>query len=89
MSEKGPAVLFEKPINSFGKQIDIPVLVNLFGTVQRVAKGINKKPDELNERTWKNSGIFKTTRPPEGWKETINMIPLLEKQFLKYEAFKS
>src|SRR5271167_3700450 len=40
LAEQGPAVLFEKPIKADGTASDIPVLVNLFGTVKRVAMGV-------------------------------------------------
>ena len=42
LAEKGPAVLFE---NVTG--YDMPVLVNLFGTVERVAWGMDREPHEL------------------------------------------
>ena len=40
LAKEGPAVIFEKPIKADGSQSDIPVLVNLFGTVKRVARGV-------------------------------------------------
>ena len=40
IAEGGPAVIFEKPIRADGTQSDVPVLVNLFGTVKRVAMGV-------------------------------------------------
>ena len=42
LAEKGPAVLFENVVGS-----DIPVLVNLFGTVERVAWGMDREPGQL------------------------------------------
>ena len=36
----GPAVLFENPIRADGEKSDMPCLVNLFGTVKRVAMGV-------------------------------------------------
>src|SRR6201995_2157293 len=36
----GPAVIFEKPIKADGTPSDMPVIVNLFGTVKRVAMGV-------------------------------------------------
>ncbi|MBM3556081.1 MAG: UbiD family decarboxylase, partial [Alphaproteobacteria bacterium] len=43
----GPAVLFENPIGAHGKPHDIPVLANLYGTVDRVAFGLGRKAAEL------------------------------------------
>src|ERR1700753_56205 len=40
IAENGPAVIFEKPIKADGTPSAMPVLVNLFGTVQRVAMGV-------------------------------------------------
>ena len=40
IAEGGPAVLFEHPVKADGTPSDIPVLVNLFGTVKRVAMGV-------------------------------------------------
>ncbi len=40
LAEGGPAVLFEKPLKCDGTPSPIPVLVNLFGTVKRVAMGV-------------------------------------------------
>ena len=42
IAEGGPAVLFENVVGH-----TLPVLVNLFGTVERVALGMNKTPDQL------------------------------------------
>src|ERR1700759_5451613 len=39
LAEGGPAVIFEKPVKADGQPSSVPVLVNLFGTVQRVAMG--------------------------------------------------
>jgi len=40
IAQGGPAVIFEKPIRADGQVSDMPVLVNLFGTVRRVAMGV-------------------------------------------------
>src|SRR6266852_4626613 len=47
LAEKGPAVLFENVVRADGTRSDIPVLVNLFGTVERVAWGMDREPGEL------------------------------------------
>jgi len=47
IAEGGPALLFEKPLLADGSVSDIPVLVNLFGTVERVAWGLGVTPDQL------------------------------------------
>ncbi len=49
IAEGGPAILFENVVNEQGEKADMPVLVNLFGTVGRVAAGIGRKPEEMSE----------------------------------------
>ena len=68
----GPAVLFENVTGS-----KIPVLINLFGTVERVAKGMGKKPEELRE-LGKTLAFLKQPEPPSGWKEAWQMLPILK-----------
>ena len=43
IAENGPAVIFERPIKADGSPSQMPVLVNLFGTVKRVAMGVTSK----------------------------------------------
>ena len=40
IAEGGPAVIFENPVGADGTSSDMPVLVNLFGTVKRVAMSV-------------------------------------------------
>ena len=49
LAEGGPAVLFENVVGADGKRSPMPVLVNLFGTVERVAMGMERRPDQLRE----------------------------------------
>ncbi len=42
LAEGGPAVLFENVVRADGRRYDMPVLVNLFGTVKRVAWGMDR-----------------------------------------------
>ena len=46
LAEQGPAVLFENVAGTDGKPFGMPVLVNLFGTVERVAWGMDREPHE-------------------------------------------
>ena len=54
----------------------MPVLVNLFGTVERVAKGMNRNPSGLREIG--ETLAFMATEPPGSWKEAFAMMPLLK-----------
>lgn len=47
LAEKGPAVLFENVVRPDGTRYPMPMLVNLFGTVERVATGLGLAPAAL------------------------------------------
>jgi 4-hydroxy-3-polyprenylbenzoate decarboxylase len=70
LAEGGPAVLFENVVGS-----SMPVLVNLFGTVERVAWGMGKQPDELVE-LGRTLAFFKQPEPPKGLRAALEMMPL-------------
>jgi 4-hydroxy-3-polyprenylbenzoate decarboxylase len=59
LAEKGPAVLFENVEGS-----SMPVLANLFGTVERVAWGMDREPHQLRE-LGETLAFFKQPVPPE------------------------
>lgn len=77
LAENGPAVLFENVMTEHGHN-PIPVLVNLFGTVNRVAMGMGTTPDKLRE-IGEILAFLKQPEPPGGWKEALEMMPLLKK----------
>ena len=76
IAEGGPAVIFEKPIRADGTPSDMPVLVNLFGTVERVALGMDRKPSELRE-VGETLAFLRQPEPPGGWREALDMLPML------------
>ena len=49
LAEGGPAVLFENAVRADGTPSPMPVVVNLFGTVERVAWGLEREPSALRE----------------------------------------
>lgn len=71
--EGGPAVLFENVVGS-----DMPALINLFGTVERVALGMGRKPEELRE-VGEALAFMKQPEPPGSIKEALGMLPLVKK----------
>ena len=77
LAEQGPAVLFEKPVGRDGRAYDMPVLVNLFGTVERVALGMDREPSELRA-VGEMLAFLKQPEPPGGWREAVEMFPLLK-----------
>ena len=76
IAERGPAVLFENVVGEGGRAYDMPVLVNLFGTVERVAMGMERKPEELRE-VGEALAFLRQPEPPGGWREAMEMLPLL------------
>src|SRR3954467_15328900 len=77
LAEGGPAVLFENVVREGGTAMPIPVLVNLFGTVERVAWGMEREPDQLRE-IGETLAFLKQPEPPGGWREALEMLPLLK-----------
>jgi 4-hydroxy-3-polyprenylbenzoate decarboxylase len=76
LAEKGPAVLFENVVRADGTRSDIPVLVNLFGTVERVAWGMDREPHELRQ-VGETLAFLRQPEPPGGWREALDMLPML------------
>ena len=77
LAEGGPAVLFENVVNADGRRYDMPVLVNLFGTVGRVAQGMERRPDQLRE-LGQTLAFLKQPEPPGGWREALEMLPMVK-----------
>ena len=76
IADEGPAVLFENVVGEDGGRYDMPVLVNLFGTVERVAWGMNREPGGLRE-VGETLAFLRQPEPPNGWREAVEMLPLL------------
>ncbi len=77
LAERGPAVLFESVIRDDGQTSAIPVLANLFGTVERVAWGMDREPDGLRA-IGETLAFLRQPEPPGGWREAMDMLPLLK-----------
>src|SRR5437868_11744902 len=77
LAEGGPAVLFENVVRAGGSAIAMPVLVNLFGTVERVAWGMDREPHQLRE-IGETLAFLKHPEPPGGWREALELLPLLK-----------
>ena len=77
MAEGGPAVLFENVVDANGEKYPMPVLANLFGTVERVAWGMGREPEDLRE-FGETLAFLRQPEPPGGWREAIDMLPLVK-----------
>ncbi len=73
--EGGPAILFENVVREDGTKYGMPVLVNLFGTVERVAWGMDRTPEELRE-VGETLAFLRQPDPPGGFREALDMLPL-------------
>ena len=76
LAEKGPAVLFENVVRPDGTRSVIPVLVNLFGTVERVAWGMDREPGQLRA-VGETLAFLRQPEPPGGWREALDMLPMV------------
>jgi 4-hydroxy-3-polyprenylbenzoate decarboxylase len=83
LAEGGPAVLFENVIRADGEASDMPCLVNLFGTVKRVAMGVTLGGEarttagELRE-VGEILAFLRQPVPPKGFADALDMLPLVK-----------
>ena len=77
LAEGGPAVLFENVRREDGSKYPMSVLTNLFGTVERVAWGMEREPHQLRE-IGETLAFLRQPEPPGGWREAMGMLPLLK-----------
>ncbi|KAA5803526.1 UbiD family decarboxylase [Alkalicaulis satelles] len=81
LAKGGPAVLFENPIHEDGRAAEMPALVNLFGTVGRVARAVTmggeprKTAAELRE-VGELLAFLRQPEPPRGFKDAMELLPL-------------
>jgi 4-hydroxy-3-polyprenylbenzoate decarboxylase len=75
LAEKGPAVLFENVVRPDGSRYEMPVLTNLFGTVERVAWGMDREPGQLRQ-VGETLAFLRQPEPPGGFREALELIPL-------------
>lgn len=87
MAEQGPALLFENAQTENGPS-SMPVLVNLFGTVERIATAMNSSPEKLRE-LGETIAFLRQPEPPGGWKEAMEMLPVLKKAMAMKPKFVS
>ena len=73
----GQALLFEQVVQENGSA-SMPVLVNLFGTVERIAMAMGTTPEALRE-VGEMLAFLRQPEPPGGLREAMELIPLLKK----------
>jgi 4-hydroxy-3-polyprenylbenzoate decarboxylase len=77
LRNQGPAVLFENVTDQAGSPAAMPVLTNLFGTVERVAWAMDREPGELR-KLGEMLAFLDHPQPPDSFREAIAMLPLLK-----------
>lgn len=75
LNEGGPALLFEKVVDENGVKSDMPVLTNLFGTVDRVAMAMNTDKAGLT-KIGETLAFLRQPEPPASLKEAAKLLPL-------------
>src|SRR6195952_1029782 len=83
IAEGGPAVIFEKPLKADGTPSTMPVLVNLFGTVKRVAMGVTmgniERPNAMDLReVGELLAQLRQPQPPRSFGEAAALLPLVK-----------
>jgi len=83
IAQGGPAVIFEKPIKADGSASDMPVLVNLFGTVKRVAMGVTMGGVERStgadlREVGELLAQLRQPQPPRSFGEAAGLLPLVK-----------
>jgi 4-hydroxy-3-polyprenylbenzoate decarboxylase len=74
LSEGGPALLFERPVKADGSTSPIPILVNLFGTRQRIELGFGT--DDL-AGLGEMLAFLRHPEPPGTMKAALAAVPAL------------
>ena len=70
----GPALLFERPLLEGGGTSAVPVAINLFGSMTRMAMALGVA--DLDEIGGRIESLLKL-KVPEGWREKLAMLPQL------------
>lgn len=77
LEANGPVLRFDHPVLETGTPSDIPVVVNLFGTAERVAAGLGVTLDGLDDL-----GAFlaalRSPAPPDGLRDALSRWPMLK-----------
>src|SRR5690348_6108474 len=81
LAEGGPAVIFEKAVRADGKPSPYPVLVNLFGTVKRVAMAVTMDGKERRDaaslrEVGEMLAFLRQPEPPRSFSEAFELWPL-------------
>src|SRR5690606_24053934 len=71
----GPALLFEQPIKADGAIAEMPILLNLFGSRERVAWGLGVSPEHL-PNLGQALAELSEPQPPHSFSDAMAKLPL-------------
>lgn len=74
LAVEGPALLFERPIGKDGREFGMPVLANLFGTRERIARGFGVQVGEL-DALGEKLAFLRQPKPPENLSAARKLLP--------------
>lgn len=77
LEANGPVLRFDQPVLDDGSVSDVPVIVNLFGTTERVAAGLGittAKVDDLGNFL----AALRSPTPPDGLHDALSRWPMLK-----------
>ncbi len=77
LASGGPALLFEKPVTASGRIADMPVLVNLFGTRERIALALGVGSTGIGDLA-ETLAFLRNPEPPRGLSSTLEKLPALK-----------
>ncbi len=77
----GPALLFEHIIKKDGTKSVMPMLTNLYASLDRVALGLGLKDSSELRQFGELLAFFKAPEPPASIRETLSMLPLAKRVF--------
>jgi 4-hydroxy-3-polyprenylbenzoate decarboxylase len=80
LAEKGPALVFERPVGQDNTQSPLEVAVNLFGTVERVAWGLGVERNQLRA-LGDDLAALRQLKPVEGLRAIMRRWPILKAAF--------
>ncbi|MCC8398454.1 MAG: UbiD family decarboxylase [Rickettsia endosymbiont of Labidopullus appendiculatus] len=79
LMKDGPALLFENVIKNDGTKSDMPVLTNLYASIERIALGLGLKHKEDLRKFGELLAFLKSPELPSSFKETFAMLPLAKR----------
>ncbi|WP_395477092.1 UbiD family decarboxylase [Rickettsia endosymbiont of Pantilius tunicatus] len=81
LEQGGPALLFENVIKADGNKSTIPVLTNLYASINRICMGLKLQNIQELRELGVLLAFLKQPQPPSSFKETLSMLPLAKRIF--------